>query len=72
MISPTDVGNRYANCIQCGYLLDLGTDMGIVGPMNVLANNPQLYTKNGSYILLNNIIFLVDGDLETFLRGDLE
>lgn len=59
--------SRYANCIQCGYLVDLTTDF-VIGMMSV---DELLYSENGSYILKNGVIVLVDEDIEAYLNGTL-
>ena len=60
--------SRYKPCIQCGYLVDTGTDIGIVGPLN----KGNLRTINGSYVSTKGIVMLVDEDIESYLNGTLE
>ena len=62
------IGNvRFANCIRCGYLVDL--DNIIVEGSGF--NNIAKVSVNGSYILPNGIIVLVDEDIEAYLNGTL-
>jgi len=67
-ISSSDVGKDYAVCIGCGKLLNFNSDIG-TGPgiqnINVKSSN------NGSYILSNGIIVLVDDDIESYLNNTL-
>ena len=55
-----------ANCILCGALIDLGLGFG-----ESFIQNIQKVTLNGSYILPNGIIVLVDEDIEAYLNGTL-
>lgn len=50
-LNSSSLGNRYANCVQCGYLLDLGTDMGFI----------QYSKTNSSYrhIIINDISIII-------------
>ncbi|MBR2138089.1 MAG: hypothetical protein IKC22_02240 [Bacilli bacterium] len=59
---------RYKPCVDCGYLVDTYSDIVIVGP---LGTNDLLMTNNGSYILSNGIIVLVDEDIDGYLTGSL-
>lgn len=68
VISASESGNRYATCLECNHLLDLTTDMGIV---QMSSNTPILITTNGSYILPNGIVVLVDDDLDAYFLGTL-
>ena len=63
------VNGRYAECIGCHHLLDLNSDMALVGGINS-ASVTQV-SINGSYILPSGIIVLVDEDLEAYLNGTL-
>lgn len=66
-ISADDIGGRYANCIQCGYRVDLDSDIVIVNRYP----NECLYSENGSYILANGVVVLVNEDIEAYLDGSL-
>ena len=59
-------GDGYAPCSACGYLMDLRDD-GSEGLMSI----PQV-SVNGSYILPNGIVVLVDEDVEAYLAGTLQ
>ena len=63
------VNGRYAECIGCHHLLDLNSDMALVGGINS-ASVTQV-SVNGSYILPSGIIVLVDEDLDAYLNGTL-
>lgn len=63
------VNGRYAECIGCHHLLDLNSDMALVGGINS-ASVTQV-SINGSYILPSGIIVLVDDDLDAYLNGTL-
>lgn len=59
------VGNK-AHCMYCGALINTGTDIGQVGPFSITK-----VTLNGSYILPNGIIVLVDEDIDAYENGTL-
>ena len=61
------VSNRYATCLGCNTLLDLNEDMA-----NIQPNSITLVTVNGSYILPNGIVVLVDEDVEAYINGTLQ
>ena len=63
-ISETVNGKSY--CIVCGYYVTLSD-----GFIPIIHNNIQKVTLNGSYILPNGIIVLVDEDVEAYLKGTL-
>ena len=67
-IKSSDVGKRTAKCIQCNCILDLTKDMSFV-----VYNRSKkvLYSINGSYILENGIIVLVEDDIDLYLNGAL-
>lgn len=65
----THNGHAYANCIDCGALIDLGTTIVIVGPS---ANQNLMVTDNGSYILPNGIYVIMEEDIVAYLDGTLE
>ncbi len=68
IVKSSDLGNRYVNCMLCGYLLDLSKDIVIVAPDSVLTVKKS---ANGSYILSNGIVVLVDNDIDEYLNGTL-
>ena len=53
-----------AQCVDCGYLLNLGGDIGQI--QSILK-----VSANGSKMLSTGIIILVDEDVETYLNGTL-
>ena len=59
--------SRFKPCLLCGYMVDTGTTPGIVGPLN----NKKNVSINGSYILPNGIIVLVEEDVESYLNETL-
>lgn len=61
---PDIQGNQYAICLLCGGLASIG----FVGPMSV---NELPRTSNGSYILPNGVVVLVDEDFEAYINGTL-
>ncbi len=65
-VSPSGT-SRYKPCIICGYIVDTGTNMGIVGPLS----NKKYITSNGSYMLPNGVIVLKEEDLEAYLNETL-
>ena len=60
------VGGRYATCLGCGRQLDLWGDNATILPTSTIK-----YSANGSYILPNGIVVLVDEDVEAYLNGAL-
>ena len=56
---------RFKKCIFCGGLVDTFS-----GP-NQLESTINMVTANGSYILPNGVIVLVDEDIEAYLNGTL-
>ena len=52
-------------CKLCNYVLD--SDYGIIGPMS----NRILHSVNGSYVLANGVVFLVDEDIDAYFNGTL-
>ena len=52
-------------CKLCNYVLD--SDYGIIGPMG----NRILHSANGSYVLANGVVFLVDEDIDAYFNGTL-
>ena len=60
------VNGRYANCLACGRLIDLNKDNAMILPTAITK-----VSANGSYILPNGIVVLVDEDVEAYLNGTL-
>ena len=60
------VDGRYATCLGCNHLLDLQRDFA-----NVIMSITQV-SINGSYILPNGIVVLVEEDVEAYLAGTLQ
>ncbi len=68
VVSSSSTGNRFVKCLFCEYILDLGTDTGLVRPFNL----DMYYTsENGSYILPSGVIVLVDEDINAFVNCTL-
>lgn len=61
------VGKQYATCIYCEYLVDLDNNLVIIMPNNMIVK----ISSNGSYILANGIIVLVEEDIEAYENGTL-
>lgn len=55
VIRTSDIVNQKANCLECGHLLDLRFDMAMP-----YSNLNIKFSLNGSYILPNGIIVLID------------
>ena len=68
-ISIDDVGKTYANCLGCGYLLNLNSDSAVI--MGITSPSVIKVSLNGSYILSNQMIVLVDEDVRAYLNGTL-
>lgn len=66
-IRASEVVNNKANCMGCGYMLDLRYDVAVSIPDSVMK-----VSVNGSYILPSGIIVLVDEDVEAYWNGTLE
>ena len=60
------VGGRYATCGGCNRELDLTVDLP-----TIIMSATQV-SVNGSYILPNGIVVLVDEDVEAYLAGTLQ
>lgn len=58
-------GHMYGNCIDCNYLVDLGSTSVITPTSNLFIS------KNGSYMLENGIYIIQKEDLEAYLNGTL-
>ena len=59
-----ETGLLFAPCVDCGYLLDLRNDIGVV--QSILK-----VSANGSRILSNGIIVLEPKDVDAYLNGTL-
>lgn len=59
-------GQKYATCLICGGL----AEMGFV-QWNRNSFSVNQITINGSFILPNGVIVLVDKDIESYLNGTL-
>lgn len=67
VISANDINylKKEYRCVLCKGIADMG--------LTILSFNENLYrTINGSYILPNGVIVLVDEDFESYLNGTLE
>lgn len=60
----TDTG-RYKTCIRCNTAVDTNFGGGFINSTKVMVS------LNGSYIMPNGIIILVDEDIDAYLNGDL-
>ena len=56
-------GQQYATCMVCGGLASVG--------INPRSNNNYSYTLNGSFILPNGVIVLVEEDYEAYMNDTL-
>lgn len=59
-------GNNRVTCVRCGIVLNMRDSIFIIGPMNITK-----YSINGSYILPNGIIILVNNDIQSYLNNTL-
>ena len=64
VLRSSDTG-RYRTCIECNALIDMNTGGGLINSTKVMVS------LNGSYIMPNGIIILVDEDIDAYLNGDL-
>ena len=71
MISQADLFKPKARCLGCNALLDMGGNGDIGMVPGILSTNYRIVTENGSYILPNGIIVLVEEDIEAYLNGTL-
>ncbi len=67
-VRSSDLGGRYANCVECNKLIDLNSDIVVVLPYNI---NDNMRSINGSYINSQGLIILVDKDIEAYIKGTL-
>ncbi len=61
------VNGRYATCLGCNRELDLLVDQAEIGIYSIVK-----VSVNGSYILSNGIVVLVDADIEAYQNGTLQ
>lgn len=71
MISQADLLKPKARCLGCKALLDMGGNGDIGMVPGILSTGVNIITENGSYILPNEIIVLVEEDIEAYLNGTL-
>ena len=64
VLRSSDTG-RYKMCIECNTLIDTNTGGGLINSTKIMVS------LNGSYIMPNGIIILVDEDIDAYLNGDL-
>lgn len=57
-------GAQYANCLRCGGLAEFGS-------VGALSLNELYHSANGSFILPNGVIVLVDEDIDAYMDGTL-
>ena len=69
ILQSSIINGRYAKCLGCNHLLDLKSDMALVGGMYSISI--LQVSINGSYILPSGVIVLVDEDLDAYLNGTL-
>lgn len=67
MVRQSEIRNNKANCLGCRILLDLSTDMAMIG----FDSTSLKYSINGSYIFSSGIVVLVDEDVDDYLNGTL-
>ena len=60
------INGRYAPCRGCYTMLDLQRDIAQISPSSIMK-----VTANGSYVLPNGIVVLVDADIEAYENGTL-
>ena len=65
VIRAIDVVNQKAPCLECGYIVDCRNDTGMLLGTNIK------YSINGSLVLSNGIIILVDEDINDYFLGCL-
>jgi hypothetical protein len=66
VVRSSHVVNGKANCLLCNHLVPYND-----GGFGQIIHQIQKVTLNGSYILPNGIIVLVDEDIEAYLNGTL-
>lgn len=71
MISQADLFKPKARCLGCNALLDMGGNGDIGMVPGILSTGVNIITENGSYILPNGIIVLVEEDIEAYFAGTL-
>ena len=60
------IDGRYATCLGCKRMLDLNVDNATILPTSITK-----FSINGSYILPNGIVVLVEEDIEAYMNGTL-
>ena len=60
------IDGRYATCLGCKRMLDLNVDNATILPTSITK-----FSINGSYILPNGIVVLVEEDIEAYMDGTL-
>ena len=67
-ITETDYsdGDSTAQCIICNGFININT-----GIFDILPNSITKYSINGSFILPNGVVVLVDEDIEAYMNGTL-
>ena len=65
-VNASEALGRYANCICCGYRVNL-----LTGPIISPLNSTYLISENGSYVLQNGVIVLVEEDYTSYINGVL-
>ena len=69
VISSSNAGLTKAPCILCGAIIVLDSGIGMVPGVNSIRIDKV--TENGSYILPNGVIILVEDDYEALINGTL-
>ena len=65
VVRLSEIINNKAICLECGRLMDLNRDLANVYSINIE------YSVNGSYILPNGVLILVDEDVDSYFAGTL-
>ena len=64
----TSFGHLFAPCIDCGAAVDIGGNGPIIPSQGL---GEFMVTDNGSFILANGVLIIVEDDLESYLNGTL-
>lgn len=67
VVRESDIIDNKANCLECGYLLDLSIDSARIELKNINIK----YSINGSYIYESGIVILVNEDINAYFNGTL-
>lgn len=62
-------GRKYANCINCGARVDLGKAI-VIGDGQLTLR--PIISANGSYVLPNGMLIIVEEDLQDYINGTLQ